>query len=340
MSCTKSWDDFRQGRTAAHQSSFFFEIPISTTLPTASSDQKINTPDFTKLPNSLPPSLKISSHADRSRNTTSSPSKEIEGSCQVTYTISARIFLNDDLITHTSREIVVFPTAAAPPPLNLNHCGSEYALSDSSLLSRASLWDWTATSRPRVQVTICEPTPFLIQPPEDPNVASTELHLRFTLYDAESHLPELSGCCATISLEATTHFSTTAQRTVLSLAEIKTSKDVLAMKGVINVEQQILELGPWEWFQEEGVWQTTASIRTLAPDRLRSLPSFFAALVSRRFAFSVDLELRGKKGGNLLSRNLTTRVPVQVALAPIEFIRQEVIEGLVDGVVEPPLYIA
>jgi hypothetical protein len=61
-------------------------------------------------------------------------------------------------------------------------------------------------------------------------------------------------------------------------------------------------------------WKTTTSITTLLPDDVPRLPSFFSTLVSRRYAFDVQIVL-SKLG--VSHKPMHLRVPVQMVYSRI-----------------------
>ena len=61
-------------------------------------------------------------------------------------------------------------------------------------------------------------------------------------------------------------------------------------------------------------WTTTSVMTTKIPDDVPRFPSFFSTLVARRYAFDVKIVFGSRLGG----KPMYLRVPVQVALAPVE----------------------
>lgn len=61
-------------------------------------------------------------------------------------------------------------------------------------------------------------------------------------------------------------------------------------------------------------WKTTTLLMTLLPEDVPRLPSFFSTLVSRRYAFDVQLVFGAKLG----SKPVHLRIPVQIVHAPVE----------------------
>jgi hypothetical protein len=60
-------------------------------------------------------------------------------------------------------------------------------------------------------------------------------------------------------------------------------------------------------------WKTTTLLTTFLPDEVPRLPSFFSTLVSRRYAFDVQIAFGNKLG----SKSVRLRIPVQIVHAPV-----------------------
>src|SRR5690349_4934187 len=237
MSCVKLADDFQQpppetSRTLLHQVRFFFDVPESIALPSYEKD----------IQQKLPPSIRVikpATHTARENELS-----EDASSCNVSYSIEARIFTSGQLACSIIREIIILPATEIPPPLEPKDFRKEYQLVDTSLLR--------PLIKPKESITVVvssvEPRP-LVFPANRGQIGSTELLLYFKTRvilnensKGMSMETQLANCEISIALDAITYFSAHEQTSVMSVAEATQSPFVILKKTRCYLEKRKLHL--------------------------------------------------------------------------------------------------
>jgi hypothetical protein len=338
MSYVKIADDFKQlpsegASNTTHQASFFFDVPEHITVP---SFEKVFT-------HQLPPSIRVVKTA----SSTEFPENcraAIAGHCDITYHIEARISRRGKVVCYTRREIILMPTTETPPPLDPGDLKHDYRLL--TALSLGSFWKPKKTIS--ITVSSKEPRP-VVFPYLKGEWASgnTEVLLDFkarkTFDDEDSFLePPVTECELMITLEAITYFLEHETDQVLSIAETRRCPCAILKRKRFKTQKRKVKLEGWkrvndgacEYQQVDHLtprrnsdvgtsvaatriieWDATIPLMTLIPDDIPRLPSFFSSLVSRRYAFDVEIVLRTKLG--VSNKPVHLRIPVQIVHAPV-----------------------
>jgi hypothetical protein len=297
----------------SNEAPFFFTLPRTITLPSSTGENGRET-------EALPPTV----HAHRKHDPNRVWHDDIDAMFDVSYKVSAQLILRGKLMPATcaEREVTVLSTATEiPPPLFIqtDNCQHAYRLVNSTLLPKNLC---RAGKEARLQVKVAEPRPFVMTPMAKTGCSSTELRLQISILGAEldpEQLRKFVECKVKISLEIVTAF-------YLPLSNAEKTEGVLVTSKNVSMEQRKLRLDTWTL--QDGIWNTNAVVRTLAPKRLATVPSFSCEGVERYFAFVVEVEVGG------LGKKMEVRVPVQALVMSIEC--EEMIE---DEDVEVPGYV-
>ncbi len=196
----------------------------------------------------LPPSIRIIQSA--SKKSSISSHRSTPKVCDVAYYIEVRLFLKGHLVCEASREIILMPVAAMPPPIEPGDLQNEYRLFTSSELGTS----WRRKHNLMVSISSSEPRPlsFSISSAKD-EVFSTELVLAFStrrmLGDIETEnlaRPEVTECNLAITLEATTYFLWHEEESVLSVAEARDTPFSVVKTAKFKSQRMKVRLLNWD----------------------------------------------------------------------------------------------
>ncbi|KFY48494.1 hypothetical protein V495_01308 [Pseudogymnoascus sp. VKM F-4514 (FW-929)] len=249
MSCVKVANEFQpvdvgNPHTLKYQTEFFFNIPDFTTLPSLYGKS---------IAQRLPPSIRVVKSDFISAATTETHNGSSHAStCDITYKIVARVFLDGRLKCNTTREIILMPVEDIPPPLEPEDFGKEYRLVAATSLRLS----WRSRKSVTVVISSVEPQP-LIFPSCKEGCESTEvlLHLKTRgLLDGSNERAfveaQLTDCEVRINLEAVTFFSGHEQKAAISIVEALKSPAVVLKKTRYTPNRTKLRLGKWSKGQE------------------------------------------------------------------------------------------
>lgn len=331
MSCVRVADDFQQlcleeQCATTRWTDFFFDMPDFITVPTYEKGRE----------HQLPPSIRVV----KAVHSTELPYYNrgvVAGNCDVIYHIEAKILKANKVVGVTQREIIVMPCTEPPPPLDTEDLLKEYQLHAAS--SMGSFWN----PKKRIAVTVLskEPRPVILPTTKGQSPpTSTEVLLNFTTQkicdgDVEGVQlePPFTECEVVVTLEAITYFVEHEKARVMSVTEAENCPFTILKRRQFKPQTRKLKLTGWEridggvcksskWNSSVKIktefpgsaashrivqWTSTTSLMTLLPDDLPRLPSFFSTLVSRRYAFDLQVML-----GPRLHKPMYLRIPVQI----------------------------
>ncbi|KAN0110793.1 hypothetical protein V8E51_007180 [Hyaloscypha variabilis] len=291
----------------------------------------------------LPPSIRIIQPA--SKKSSISSHRSTPRVCDVAYYIEARLFLKGHFVCEASREIILMPVAVMPPPIEPGDLKNEYRLFTSSELGTS----WRRKHSLMVSISSSEPRPlsFSISSAKD-EVFSTELVLAFSARPIPSDnetenlaRTEVTECNLAITLEATTYFLRHEEESVISVVEARDTPFSVVKTAKFKSQRMKVRLLNWDRAKSTTShefigWETAVRVPVHLPADAPRLPSFFAGLVSRRYAFLIEAKLSSESGSCLHDR-LKLKVPVQVVHAPV--VTELGDEEELDCTTESPIYV-